>query len=285
MMRQRYRWGCLLFVVGAMGFSLGACQRGQHESTSAPSGASPSASTAPQNAPDPATYPVASNAPPPGNTRSFAALMRELKPQERVDVREWYHRIGGPSMDSATPAQVAWMQARHYPMPADIARAASMSESELKAAAGTGDTTARILYVARLLDEYNRLYGSINGPSDPVRYRDPNRFRLLDQINVMMPQILASGSPYAGYLYAARDRLTNPGDKVSNAGSRLAGLVWASKLGDTRADRLLNAPVVQAVNASAGTTAMGLMLTRATLVTGDVSSFAMPVVPIPASNL
>lgn len=215
-------------------------------------------------------------------TQSFASLMQALPAKERILVSAWYEWLGGPSMDTATPAQVAWMEARHYPMPADIARAALLSESELKAAAATGDTLSGILYVARMLDNYNRVYDSVNGPSDPARYRDPDRLRLLVEVDQTMRQLLASGSPFAGYLYAAKSRLMYPRDGELAASAKVAGLIWASKFGDTRADRMLLSPVLQAVNA--GTAAAQVTAMLMWPLSDNPMLFSTPVVVMPPSN-
>lgn len=160
-------------------------------------------------------------------------------------------------MNEATPGQVAWMREHHYPMPEDIALASSMSDAELKAAADRNDVTAQFLYLARMLDRYAAYAGG------GVPYDSFGRQRILVEIGHALRQSLASGSPYAGYLYAAKDRLMHPGDVESNAASQLAGLLWASKFGDTRATQLLNAPVLQAVDAATAGAAVSLMLKTA----------------------
>ncbi len=177
-------------------------------------------------------------------------------------------------MENANAAQIAWMRERHYPMPGDIARANSMSDAELRAAAGNGGTTAQILYVARALDNYSarmKRGGYTRWEASP-----------LSDIILMMRKILGSGSPYAGYLFAAESRPRHPGSVESNAARRLAGLVWASKRGDTRAKRLMNTPRIQAVDAATAGSAMSLMLSRALYANPTV--FSTPVTPIPASG-
>lgn len=280
MKREDRRRTCQTLIV-AVALSLSACQGRQPESalgaTSVGNSAARTAEMVPNAVSKPGTRSTA-----PSETHSFAALMGRLDADQQVQVREWYSRINAPSMDKATPPEVAWMRARGYPMPADIARAATMSEAELKAAAGSGETTALVLYIARLLEIYERAYGSVQGRLDPARYRDPARIRLVLEVGRTMPQVLASGSPYAGYLYAAKDRLMCPGSVESNAASQLAGLVWASKLGDTRADQLLNDPFVRAVDAATASTAMSLMLHKAMYVNPQFLS--MPVIPIPQDH-
>lgn len=279
MKRHSQRYTGVIFGV-TLGLSLVACREGDLNkglavsSTVNTSHETSGMTARPMSASNTSSQPI--------HTRGFAALMGDLKASQQNLVREWYRRFGGPPMGEATPAQVAWMQARGYPMPADISRAESMSEAELRTAANSGDTAAEILYVSHLLSEYNRIYGSVKGTIDPARYRDPNRIRLLDEIARMMPRVLASGSPYAGYLYAAKERMAHPDDLESNAASLLAGLVWASKLGDTRANRLLNTPSVQAVNAATAGAAMNLMLKKALY--ANPTLFTAPIVPIPPSD-
>lgn len=263
-----------MMLVCALGLSLASCHQSPPATAPTASDANQSVDHVPQNAPGTATQAATSRAAP-TPAQSFATLMRALPATEQTGVRDWYQRMGGPSMDDATPAQVAWMQARYYPMPADIARAESMSETELKAAAGTGNTTAQILYVARLLDEFHAHLAA--GQSF---FEVPTRFIM--GISATMPQILASGSPYAGYLFAAKDRLIDLGGVESKAATQLAGLVWASKFGDTRADRLLKTPTVQAVNSPMATMAMDRMLHEA--VRGNPKLFSTPVSPIPPSS-
>lgn len=209
-------------------------------------------------------------------TPSFAGLMQTLPAKEQTQARRWYQHIGGPPMNDATPAEVAWMQARHYPMPNDIVRAESMSDAELKAAAATEDPIAQILYVARLLDKYSA------NIERGMSFNDRGQVRLQTEIGQIMPQILASGSPYAGYLYAAKVRLMDSSGVESSASAQLAGLVWASKFGDTRANQLMNTPEVQAVDAALAIAEMSSMLNDATR--GGEKVFSTPVVPIPATN-
>lgn len=279
-MRSLYQPRSGLLLAVAMGLSLTACHQGPATTNAATASATDRlADDASRQRSGDTVHPI-NPVTAAVQTKSFASLMRALPSKEQVRVSDWYERTGGPPMDNATPTQIAWMQARHYPMPADIARAASMSEAELKAAAGTGDTTAQILYVARLLDEYSA-YVSAGTPMTPARYRDPNFIRLGDEISRMMRQILPSGSPYAGYLFAAKDRLMHP-DIESNAATQLAGLVWASKFGDTRANRLLNTPTMQVVDAATAGSAIALMLNEA--IYANPTLFSAPVVPLPPSN-
>lgn len=258
----------LLFVC-VLGLPLGAC----HHGPAAESAASQSVDQVPYKASGATAHSMASRTALTPE-QNFASMVQALPAKEQTRVHDWYKLIGAPSMDDATLAQIAWMRARHYPMPADIARAESMSKAELKAAANTGDTTAQILYVARLLDEHSA-HVQAAGASNKVAAR------LWVEVSETMRQILASGSPYAGYLFAAQDRLTHP-DIESNAATQLAGLVWASKFGDTRADRLLNTPTVQAVNGTIAGAAISLMLTKAMY--GNPGLFSTPVSTIPPSN-
>jgi hypothetical protein len=274
----QYRAG--LLVVG-LGLSLAACHQSSPTADATAKSAADRSTDVASRQPSGGTIPTAKPAATGVQARGFATLMQALPADKQVRVSDWYKRMGGPPIDNGTPAQVAWMEARHYPMPADIARAASMSQAKLRSAADTGNTTAQILYTTRLLNEYNA-YITADTPMTVARYRDPNFVRLGGEIDRMMRQILPSGSPYAGYLFAAKARLMNPSNDKLIASSQLAGLVWASKFGDARANRLLDAPTMQAVDAAAAATAINGMLTAAMY--ANPSLFSATIVPIPASH-
>lgn len=200
---------------------------------------------------------------------SFAALLHRLPAAQQASVREWYERMGAPSMQGATAAQVAWMRARGYPMPDDIARAAAMSDAELRATANHGNTTARVLLVARQMQSFAARMESTGG------YTRWETSALPDVI-LQMRELLGSGSPFAGYLYAAKARIMHPRNEEGVASSEVAGLVWASKFGDTRASLLLNDPRLQAANAAGATIEMSSMLSIALQVNPNLFS-ARPV--------
>lgn len=208
--------------------------------------------------------------------RSFTAMLQDLNAQDQARVREWYRLIDAPPMDNASPAQVEWMQARGYPMPADVIRAQSLSDGELKAAADTGGPTATALYIARRLAEYSE-HSSAGMESYAI-----SQVRVVVDTTLPMHHEIATGSPFAGYLYAARQRLLTPNDDEAIASAQLAGLVWASRFGDTRATLLLNAPNVQAVAAPNAASAMGLMLMQA--LHANPNLFTTSVVPIPEKD-
>lgn len=205
--------------------------------------------------------------------QSYSALMLTLSAKDQTRVRDWYKRSGAPAMDAATANQIAWMQARGYPMPQDIARATLMTDTALKAAASTDDITAKILYTSRLLDEFEALI--VTG----ISHNDDRRLHLVIEIQQAMLRALASGSPYAGYLYAMKARLMYPDNIESTSAAQLAGWVWASKFGDTRAIYLMKKPTVQAVDASTAASEMSVMLVMALNTNPEV--FSTPVVFIP----
>lgn len=207
--------------------------------------------------------------------QTYAMLMDALPATDQRTVRDWYDRLGAPPIDSATSRQIAWMQARSYPMPADIARAASMNNAQLKAEASAGEPTAQILYAARLLSDFQAMAAT------GVSSNDRRRLKLVIEIQQTTLQALASGSPYAGYLYAARTRLMYPDQGEAIIAAQLAGLVWASKFGDGRANELLLAPTLQAVDATTAVSAVSTMLVAAQAMNPRL--FTATVVQIPRS--
>lgn len=260
-----------LLLVGMFGLVLAAC----HPTPSDPP--TPlDASQARADLPDTARAQLTSETSAPVSAQSFMVQLQALPANEQTRVSDWYRRIGGPPMDDATPAQFAWMRARNYPMPEDIARAAAMSDAELKAAAGAGNTIAKMLYCARLLDQFHAREAA------GAPFGDPILMRLLSEISLLMPEILGSGSPYAGYLYAAKSRLMHPRNDEGNAADLLAGLVWAGKFGDTRAYRSLNVPNMQAVDAGTAGSAMASMLMTA--IFANPHLFSTPAIPMPEAS-
>lgn len=218
---------------------------------------------------------------------SFTALMSRLPAAQQAAVREWYHRIDAPPMRGATAGQVAWMRERHYPMPGEIARAATISTSELMAEARSGDTTAQILSIVRGLDDAERHQGQ-SGTSG----MDSTARATFDATWGFMQEVLGSGSPFAGYLYPVYDYEMNR-ILESSAGlnanvverdpaRKLAGLVWASQFGDVRATLLLQDPHMQAVDAFSAGMAVQLMLSQA--LHANPGLFASSVVQMPTQN-
>lgn len=258
-----------LTLFAVLGLSLGACHQGSDATVAK---VDQTTNQEAQNTSSSAAQTTTLGADPRW-AQSFTSLMQSQPAKEQSRVRDWYDRIGAPAMDDATPAQVAWMQAHHYPMPADIVRSESMSNAELKAAS-TSDTTAAILYVARLLKAYDSRVSAAGASGSAAD-------DLWIEVSATMRQIFASGSPYAGYLYAAQDRVMHP-DIESNAATQLAGLVWASKFGDTRADALLKMPTVRAVGAATAVSATNLMLKTALY--GNPTLFSTTVSPLPPSQ-
>lgn len=249
---------------------LGGCNRTPSAAPTVPSTVGAPNGTAHQAAPR-----VDQSDAKPTATRSFTALIQELPLPQQRRVLQWYERIGVPTMENVTAEQVAWMEQRGYPMPAEIARAEVKSDAELKAEADTGDAIARTLYVDRLLDEYGRR-------TDARGSGDGLPLRLIDGIGQAMPQILATGSPFAGYLYAAQARTMSAGDPNAVAAGQLAGLVWANQFGDSRAAILMKTPTIQAVDPWTAAVVMNSMLSDA--IRENPMLLETAPVPIPAAS-
>lgn len=256
-----------LVLMAVLTLDIGACQQASH--SPAPVAAASQSSTGSGSEPVQSTArdgPTESR----NDRRSLAMTLMALPPQDQSRIHDWYALMGGSPVGNATRAQIAWMQERHYPMPADILRAQSMSDQELKDAAETEGTLAQILYVARLLRNYD---AAIRAGVEPRDVPD----RLWTEVARLVPRILASGSAYAGYVFAASERIMHPGS--DNSATELAGLVWASKRGDTRADLRLRTPGMNAVSAASAVVAVNGLMSEA--LRNNPQLFSMPVLPIP----
>lgn len=138
--------------------------------------------------------------------------------QQQHQVREFYDRYGESVFRFVRPEQLDWMIHRHYPMPDDILEAAILDDQHLKGRSDAGDIVATSLY-------YDRLLADI---AEAAKQGDPSH-RAQERLELER-RLLASGSPFAGYLLAHGARVTGSG-----LASELAAYAWAGHSGDWRA--------------------------------------------------
>ncbi len=138
--------------------------------------------------------------------------------QQQRQVLEFYGRFGDSVFRFVRREQLDWMIDRHYPMPDDILEAAILDDQQLKGRSDAGDIVAASLY-------YDRLLADI---AEAAKQGDPSH-RAQERLELER-RLLASGSPFAGYLLAHGARVTGAG-----LASELAAYAWAGHSGDWRA--------------------------------------------------
>ncbi|MEO8809142.1 MAG: hypothetical protein ABI386_02700 [Rhodanobacter sp.] len=135
--------------------------------------------------------------------------------------------------------QVAWMAANGYPMPEDIVAAESVADRDLLKLANQGNDKAAFLLAERQNKELVAFLaegGKRSAYFDGVEGR--NRLNEQTTIDQLVKQ---SNSPYKGYLQASEaisGSYANQGQDVIDV-DVIAGLSWASQLGDTRAGQFV----------------------------------------------
>lgn len=160
------------------------------------------------------------------DVNDFNALIAPLPDVRRAEVTAWYKQYAADSMAFSSAAQWQWMRKLDYPAPDDVLRAASLSEARLRELALHGDIKANFFYLARLESEIARAGGLAALPI-------AEQTRLQGELTGSMDRALASGSPFAGYLFGGY-YATLHGAEGAAVGSA-AGLVWAAANGDTNA--------------------------------------------------
>lgn len=158
---------------------------------------------------------------------NYSDLLQQYSPAQQTTIKDWYARYAMGSLDFDSSAQWLWMRQHGYPTPDDVLRAATMSTAQLRNLAVSGDTKANFFYLARLLDGKNN--AQVSGVSGT---QDRNEILLLSEMSESMSRALASGSAFAGYMFASYYVTLHDVDAVGVG--RAAGLTWADSFGDSR---------------------------------------------------
>lgn len=188
--------------------------------------------------------------------------------QEKIQAFNKQH-FGIYSINS--PQQVAWMAQFGYPMPEDIIAAEHISDADLRALWKQGNDKAGFLLQERnaiavkAAQDTNRAQGKSDEDfwnTNPTISQDDR-----DGMDLMR----RSHSPYKGYVQASISLLGE--DQLVKDSQIIAGLKWAERLGDFRANRFGetyagNDPIRSAMWFGAGgvstTAAFDSMLMRST---------------------
>lgn len=144
--------------------------------------------------------------------------------------------------------QVAWMAANGYPMPEDIMAAERLADRDLFKLANRGNDKAAFLLAERQNKELvaflakggskSAYYGGMAGPNT-----------IEDQTATIDRLVKQSNSPYKGYIQASKAISgLYAGERDPQAVTDahvIAGLIWASQLGDLRASNFVTDYVVE----------------------------------------
>lgn len=158
---------------------------------------------------------------------NYNDLLQQYSPAQQAIIKAWYARYAADSLDFDSSGQWQWMQQHGYPTPDDVLRAAMLSTAQLRNLAISGDTKANFFYLARLLEgENNTQMSEVAGAPNQ------NKILLQSEMSASMNRALASGSAFAGYMFASYYMALHNGDAIDIG--RAAGLTWADSFGDSR---------------------------------------------------
>lgn len=124
--------------------------------------------------------------------------------------------------------QLDWMAKNGYPMPDDVLAAAQMTSEDLSALAKKGSFKAKALLLVR---EYQQ---QDSGSGSPESGQMASQIQLFEFQN----EVLMDGSPFAGYVWAAKHMNKSTADGRAGV---IAGYAFAQTMGDDRASVLASA--------------------------------------------
>ncbi|WP_322082125.1 hypothetical protein [Burkholderia sp. BCC1972] len=160
----------------------------------------------------------------PKDFRNDEDLRNSFNGSDRLVMDDFYGKFDQNAIAFTKPEQYDWLVKNGYPMPQDVITAQKMSVDELGNLVDQGNIKASYFYLMRevygkesesVLDKINK-----TGTDSQWSQRLVNAERL----------VRASGSPFAGYIFAARAA------KEGNTPEGVyAGYALASVMGDTRA--------------------------------------------------
>jgi hypothetical protein len=156
-----------------------------------------------------------------------------------------------------SPQQVAWMAENAYPMPEDVIAAEALSDSNLRELARNGNDKAGFLLRERdlaTLKENFDAYAAQGKMQSDFWQSDPNASEQDKDMRMNTELMQQSNSPFKGYMQAQDSILET--EPLGIDAKVIAGLEWASRLGDFRASQFLteyiyNDPVRQAMATAA----------------------------------
>lgn len=179
-----------------------------------------------------------------GSVRSIAKadsdqqLLAGYSSEQQAQIRAFYVGFGSTGLGGSygfdnvfsfkNTKQLEWLVKNGYPLPDDVLAASRMSAEELSVQARQGSFKAKVMLLAR---EYAN--------PEPLKVEGaPNsgEMKRINELREHMNDVVADGSPFAGYVWVAEHRQKPVADGRAGV---IAGYAYASTLGDARADEFM----------------------------------------------
>jgi hypothetical protein len=136
--------------------------------------------------------------------------------------------------------QVRWMEERGYPLPEDVIAASSLTTDELKEKAKRGNDKVKMLLFDRLIDEYAEKRDAFVASGRPrSQFNSTDGQGLTLEIVELQQQVENIDSPFAALVKTRNYELLENPDVITSDSSRIAGILAAHQLGDTRSNAML----------------------------------------------
>lgn len=167
----------------------------------------------------------------PNNFKTEEELRNSFGGSDRLVMNEFYSKFDQDALAFNSPEQYDWLVKNGYPMPEDVVAGYKMSIDDLGKLVDQGNVKASYFYLMREI--YKQDSGGLLDKLNKSGYDSEWSARYSNAEQVVM----ASGSPFAGYIFAARAAIDG-----KNSESIYAGYALASVMGDRRAlNALVNA--------------------------------------------
>ena len=176
-----------------------------------------------------------------GSVRSIAKadndqqLLAGYSPEQQAQIRAFYAGFGSTGLGGSygfdnvfsfkNTKQLEWLVKNGYPLPDDVLAASRMSAEELSAQAKQGNFKAKAMLLTREYENPTSL--KVDGAPDS------GEMKKILAMGEHMNDVVAEGSPFAGYVWAFEHRQKPVADGRAGV---IAGYAYASTLGDARAD-------------------------------------------------
>ena len=171
---------------------------------------------------------------------SFKEWLSQYPLDQQQKIADFNKKHFGVYMVNA-PEQVAWMAQNGYPLPEDIIAAESMTDGNLRELAKHGNDKAAFILRERnivAIKEGIDAHIAQGKTQEDFWTRDPEAWRLAEDEKITKQIIDQSNSPYKGYVQAQEHALQT--DPLAVDSTVIAGLLWASRLGDFRASQFVD---------------------------------------------
>ncbi|MBS0589531.1 MAG: hypothetical protein JSR65_02705 [Proteobacteria bacterium] len=169
--------------------------------------------------------------------KNFKQWLAQFAPDQQAVITD-FDKTHFSVYDTVTsPEQVAWMAQRGYPMPEDILAVKGMSDDDLRRLFDQGNDKAGFLLYERMSERVRARITAYEAGGEKVDqlFKEDPAFSVEAAKTRMFMQSLSDKSESAYKGYAVAYDASFDSDPLARSTHIIAGLMWASMYGDSRA--------------------------------------------------